>query len=193
MVVSFPPCRQPGCTAYAVYRREHCAAHCPDRAAYEAEAVALLANSPRLQDVNLSGVQCRDLDLSGREMIGCRFSRSVWHNVCLDRARLRHVYLDFAILQSCSLRATAVTLSLFAGAEIAGTTFDDSDLPRNNFVGAHCTDCSFRGSDLSCCRFLAARLQRVDLQDCNLYHTHFAGSAMTEVNLRYCNTGEAHL
>ena len=193
MVVRFPHCRRRGCTAYAVYGREHCAAHCPDRAAYEAEAAALLADSPRLQDVNLSGVQCRGLDLSGREMIGCRFSGAVWRDVCLDRAHLRHVYLDFATLQSCSLRGTAITLSLFAGAKITGTRFDESDLPRNNFVGAWCTDCSFGGSDLSSCRFAAARLRRVDLQDCNLYHTHFTGSAMADVNLRYCNTAEAYL
>ena len=193
MVASFPHCRQQGCPAYAVYRRDYCAAHCPDRAAYEAEAAALLAQSPRLQDVNLSGVQCRDLDLRGRELIGCRFSCSVWHNVCLDGARLRHVYLDFAVLQSCSLRGVAITLSLFAGAEITGSRFHDSDLPRNNFVGVRCTDTSFRGSDLSSSRFIAARLQRVDLQDCNLYHTHFAASAMTGVDMRLCNTEEAHL
>ena len=193
MVASFPPCRHPGCTAYAVFRRDRCAAHCPDRSAFEAEAAALLAQSQRLRDVNLSGVRCRDLDLRGREMIGCRFSGSVWCNVCLDGARLRHVYLDFSSLRSCSLRGAAITLSLFAGTEISDSRFDDSDLPRNNFVGARCTDCSFRGSDLSLCRFIGARLQRVDLQDCDLYHAHFTASVMVGVDLRYCNTGEAHL
>ena len=192
MVASFPLCRHRGCTAYAVYRRDRCADHCADRDAYEAEAAALLTRSPRLHDVNLSGVRYRDLDLSDRELTGCRFSGSVWRNVCLDGVRLRHVHLDFTVLQSCSLRRAAITLSLFAGTEIIASRFDGSDLPRNNFVGVRCADSSFRGSDLSSCRFMAAVLERVDMADCNLYHAHFAGCTMTGVNLRYSNTEEAH-
>jgi len=192
MVANFPECRQQGCVEYAVYRRPCCAAHCEDRAGYEAEVTELLRASSRLEGLNLAGVPCRGLDLRCRELIGCRFTGAVWENVRLDGARLHHTLLDFATLRDCSLRGVTATLSVFAGATIDGGHFEDSDLPRNNFIGLRCADTSFRGSDLSSCRFIGARLERVDFQDCNLYHVHFETAQMQGLNLRYCNTEEAH-
>ena len=192
MVASFPECRQEDCVEYAVYRRPCCAAHCEDRAAYEAEVAELLRATPRLEGLNLADVHCRGLDLRDRELIGCRFTGAVWEKVRLDGARLHHTLLDFATLRECSLRGITATLSVFAGATIAGSQFGDSDLPRNNFVGLRCADTSFRGSDLSSCRFIGARLERIDFQDCNLYHVHFETALLEEINLRYCNTEEAH-
>ena len=193
MVAAFPVCARAGCTDYAVYGRSCCADHCADRAAYEAEAVALLTGSQRLQGLNLSGVHCRGLDLRNRELLGCRFSRSVWDDVRLDGARMRHVSIDFGTLRSCSLCEATVTHCVFAGAVVAACELRRAELRRNNFVGLVCTDTCFRGSDLTCCRFIGARLQRVDLQDCNLYHAHFESAALTDVDLRYCNVEEAHL
>ena len=192
MVAGFAVCRERGCRDYAVYRRPWCAAHCADRAAYEAEATDLLRRERRLEGVNLAGVRCRGLDLRERELIGCRFSGAVWENVRLDGSRLHHTYLDFAVLSECSLRGVAATLSLFAGATITASRFAESDLPRNNFVGLTCADTSFRGSDLSSCRFNGARLERVDFADCNLYHVQFETAHLSGINLRYSNPDEAH-
>ena len=192
MVASFPVCRQRACTDYAVYRRPWCAAHCVDRAAYEAEAIDLLLGARRLEGVNLAGVRCRGLDLRERELIGCRFSGAAWENVRLDGSCLHHAYLDFAALSECSLRGIAATLSVFGGAAITACHFEESDLPRNNFVGVTCADTSFRGSDLSSCRFTGARLERVDFEDCNLYHAHFEAARLHGINLRYANPEEAH-
>jgi uncharacterized protein YjbI with pentapeptide repeats len=175
-----------------VYRRPCCAAHCADRAAYDAEVTELLVCTPRLQGLNLAAVRCRGLDLRDRELIGCRFSGAVWENVRLDGAILHHAYLDFATLRDCSLRGVNATLSVFAGASISSSRLTQSDLPRNNFVGLTCTATSFRSSDLSSCRFNGARLQQVDFQDCDLYHVHFESALMKDVNLRYSNTEEAH-
>lgn len=192
MVARFPVCGQEGCAEYAVYRRPCCAAHCDDRPAYEAEVIELLLHTSRLEGLNLAGVHCRSLDLSKRELIGCRLSGAVWDDVRFDGARLHHTLLDFATLRDCSLCGITATLSVFAGATISASQFGESDLPRNNFVGLRCADSSFRGSDLSSCRFIGARLQRVDFQDCNLYHAHFEKARMEGLNLRYCNTEEAH-
>lgn len=192
MVASFPVCRRRECADYAVYRRPWCAAHCRDRPAYEAEVIALLRSTRRLEGLNLAGVHCRGLDLRERELIGCRFSGAVWEQVRLDGSRLHHAFLDFAVLSECSLRGVAATLSLFAGATITASHFEESDLPRNNFVGAACADTSFRGSDLSSCRFTGARLERVDFEDCNLYHAHFEAAHRAGINLRYSNPDEAH-
>lgn len=192
MVASFPVCRRRECGDYAVYRRPWCAAHCTDRAAYEAEATDLLLRERRLEGVNLAGVRCRGLDLRERELIGCRFSGAVWENVRLDGSRLHHIYLDFAVLSECSLCGISATLSLFAGATVTASRVAESDLPRNNFVGLTCADTSFRSSDLSSCSFSGAQLERVDLEDCNLYHAHFEGARLTGVSLRYSNPDEAH-
>ena len=192
-MTAFPVCAHDGCTDYAVYGRSCCADHCADRAAYETEAVALLSGSQRLQGFNLSGVHCHRLDLRNRELLGCRFSRSVWDDVRLDGARLHDVHIDFGMLRSCSLCEATVTQCVFAGTVVAACKLRRSELPRNNFVGVVCTDTCFRGSDLTSCRFTAAQLLRVDLQDCNLYHAHFESAALTEVDLRYSNLEEAHL
>ena len=192
MVIRFPVCAQRGCGEYAVYRRDRCAQHCADFAAYQAEALAALTGSGPLEGLNLAGIQCRGLDLRERELIGCRFTGASWEGVRLDGAVLHHVSVDFATLTECSLRAIRMTLSIFAGTELRRVEFGDSNLARNNYIGCAIADSSFRGSDLTACAFTAARLTRVNLQDCNLYDVQFGNAVLEEVDLRYSNPDEAH-
>ena len=72
----------------------------------------------RLDDARLAGAMFPQADLSGAVLTGASAPGSVWVETCLDRADLRRLDATRGVFRHAT----------FAGAQVAGATFVETDL-----------------------------------------------------------------
>ena len=135
--------------------------------------------------MNLSTVELRDLDLSGKHIERCMLSAAAFQNVTFAGCRFRLVYMDFSRLEGCSFKGSSLHAVVLAGSRI-------TELVGCNLSGINCRDTVFDESDLYASRFISAVLTKVGFKDCNLKQVRFEHAAISDTDFRYSNTEDAY-
>jgi uncharacterized protein YjbI with pentapeptide repeats len=184
-------CAHKGCGRPALSPSDACVVHHPDPQGHVMTLLRKGGNPAVLRDLDLPGIIMKDVDLSGADISGCRFTAATFHRVKLGGAQIQLSFLDRATFTECDFSGANIHNSVLAGSLITGCTFVDCEIVQVNFLGVRCVQTGFDHSDLYGSRFVASLMEQVSMKDCNLTRTTFDAGHRATVDFRSSNTNEA--
>ncbi len=155
------------------------------------EIISVIQNNTFVSSLNATGLELRDIDISGKTFYGCCFFRARFTNVIFEKCRIRMCFFDGATFQDCNLQGSDIQFSCFAGSQMTNTLFTNSDLLHNNFNGLLASNSKFDDSDLYNSRFVLATLKRTSFINCNVKKTMYYHTLRELVSFKSSNTREA--
>lgn len=161
-----------------------------------------------LQNVNLSGSDLDDADLSQAHLAGAKLRRAVAYNVNLAWANLFKADLSFAQMIRADLRSAAMANSMMVRidlqeADLSSTNLSYADLTNADLrgakftspllIGTNLTRVNFRGTNLSAASLRGLEMSGADLSQASLVGTHFHASNLSGANLSGADLTRAFL
>lgn len=174
----FSQCRHENCDNRAISFSEFCWEHTGKKAHLSKLGEAIRAFDPLSGPLNLSKVECEDVDFSGLDLKGSSFSQAT-----IGRAQFIGTNLS-----NCDM----------IGARFTGCDFVGSEAAHANFTKAIFTQCSFSHADFRGANFTEARFKDADFMGavlCNavLWNADLSGAKyLKKRNFNDPETGPSH-
>lgn len=187
----FKRCAQTGCGRPAFAECDRCLSHLPEPRRSIDQARSALVTRDVHRDLDFTGVELADLDLSGKRFYGCSFRGARLSRLKLANASLRLCFFDAATIEEVDWSGLDAQFCSFGTASIRKCRFAEAAILHVNFSGASIEDSSFSAANLYDSRFIRTSLVRVDFTDCDLKRVYLIPEREVEVSYKYSNTMEA--
>ena len=125
-----------------------------------------------LSDIGMSSAT-GEADFAGATFLETRGERTVWMDVTMTGADLRHAHFENAFFhgtkgEDVDFAASYLGSASFRRAQLVRPRFSQADLCRADFTESRLDDANFRGANCYAAVFLGARATRSDFEDANL-------------------------
>lgn len=162
------PCSTPGCSKSCLGKSTSCIVHSPDSAQIQAMLREQILKGTLVQDLNLSGMEFRALELDRKVFLNCDFQDTRFVDCHVSACHFSFCFFDGGSFSNFKIESTKILESVFSLAAFSSGSISSSDVLQCNFNGSSFGQVHFHELDLMYSRFIGASFNDCLMEDCNL-------------------------
>ena len=161
-----------------------------------------LLSEDKVQEGFFCGESFANQNMTGIEVLRCRFVKCEFTQACFERAGFRDVVFENCDFSNCDFTKAAFQRVAFINCKLMGADFvegslrsvrfQDCDVRYTNFADGKAQDVLYENTRLDNASFLRFRLS-ANFSQCSLAQAAFELTPMKNLDLRTCRIGGLHV